>query len=102
RGLVRLKTVRAIGNGNLESTRANLQQAAAEVHAFPDYLAVLTALSWVLAVAGVAAGTFYFGEVDRGTVARICAIGLCFAPLSAALVNLGVMRRARVVTEAIA
>ncbi len=98
----RLATMRGLASGALPPARDTLLKAITEVHALPDFIAVLTAYSWVGTVFGVAAGLWYFGQPPLGAVLRLFALGVLFGPLSAALVNLLVMRRARVVIEAMA
>ncbi len=102
RMMQRLRGLRGLASGALPPTRESLVQAIAEVHGFPDYLAVLTGISWTCAITGVAVGLAYFGEATVGTAVRLICMGVLFGALSAALVNLLVMRRARVLIEAMA
>ena len=102
RGLARLKSLRGLASGSLEENRENYVLAIREAHAFPDSLAVLTLLSWFGTFAGVAAALWFLAAIDLGTILRIVALGALFGPMSGALVNLLVMRRARVVIEAVA
>ncbi|MBS1151206.1 MAG: mcP2, partial [Myxococcaceae bacterium] len=102
RAMRRLRALRGLGSGALPVTREALVQAIGEVHRLPDTLAVLTALSWVIVVAAVALALVYFGDASAATGIRLAALGLLFGPLSAALVNLLVMRRGRVLIEAMA
>ncbi len=98
----RLRVLKGLASGTLPATREALVQAIVEVHALPDGVAMLTALSWLGTVSVVALGLWYFGELPLGTSVRLLAMGALFGPLSAALVNLWVMRRGCIVIEAMA
>jgi methyl-accepting chemotaxis protein len=102
RGVFRLKTLRGLAQGSIAPSRERLMQAIREVYSFPDYIALMTAFSWIAAVVSVAATTWYFGGIDLESALRMCGLGILFGPISAALVNLFVLRRGRRVIEAIA
>ncbi len=97
-----LDTSRGLASGALPSNQQTLLKAIAEAHAFPDRIAAFSAVTWVAAVGVIAAAFWTMGEPSVSSVLRFCALGVLFGPLSAALVNLLAMRRARVLVEAMA
>ncbi|MBX7101080.1 MAG: methyl-accepting chemotaxis protein [Myxococcaceae bacterium] len=98
-GMRRLSTLRALGAGTSPGNADTITRAMREVHPFPDFVAQISLGSWTAAVGSVALGTWLLTPAGPELTVRILAIGVLFAPITSALVNLLVTRRAQALLE---
>jgi hypothetical protein len=92
---VRLKILKAIGDGTVPPTAPSLQRALAEVAAIADVSFWVNLLYWWGSALTIALAWVTLPGVPWSAVGRVIVVGLSLGPLVATLAHLMVLQRAR-------
>lgn len=94
-----LRTLRRLGAGAVPASRAAVIGALGEARSFPDFIAMLTLVTWALGVSLTAAAMAIWAGSPASVALRLVALAAMFAPISAILANLLVARQVRALME---